>query len=1077
MALAALAAAGIATAADIDIYSGSNAIGAPNVVFFLDNTANWSNQSQAWTPGASWNKCKSLDSVAVTQCKAAIEEVFYADRPASAKRPWESSFSEWSSNESPTQGQVELRALRLVLKALVCDAGESALGVNVGLSLFSPEKGSVLNNGDPVAVIYHAVQPLKGTSSSGSCKAILDKLSAIDANITSPSTKAPQDAHYGAALYEAFKYFGGYTNPSLATGLPGSGGLPVGGSGYGPLRFSKPSSLDDPNAFESGSSQKYKSPLSGDSMCGNNYLVLIGNTYPKEESSSAAPVRFQGINYTPPTLSPITSDTSRFADEWSYFLSNTDVSDIGGIQRVRTYAVNVYNTSPDFAQTKLLKSIAAVGGVGSSGYVEVGGDLFALITAFRNILTEVAAVNSVFTAPTLPVSTTTQGAYLNQLFIGMFRPQANGSPRWVGNLKQYELGLFNGTLDLLDAKGKPAILSGSSFFSPLAQSFWTKDSVFFANLPSGTPPSASDSPDGAIVEKGGVAQILRETNLQSAAGRRVYTLAADGTVAPFTSATGSVMTNFTADEIAWVRGEANVSTGAGAEEFVGSYKNGSTTVNLGTTGARHSIHGDVLHSRPVALNYGGNDIVVYYGSNDGFFRAVDGSKSGSTGGQELWSFVAPEHYGLLKRLRAGTPTLHLPETDSNGAATTPGAGQAAKTYGMDGPIGSFIRYNSGATALTEGIIFATMRRGGKAVYAFDVTDKTSPKVLWKIAGGTGDYAKLAQTWSMAKPLVYKTTSGAPPLLVLMGGGYDPDEDQNKDKVLADRVGNVVYVINGRTGDRLAALQTEYSVPSDVTLADVDGDGTADRAYVADVRGNLYRIDLPATGDPLLAATWSTTQAVKIASMGGKVFFAPDVVVTKSFVAVLFGTGDREKPLLTSTSDNFFIVKDKMGTPGPILTRSDLTKVAQVNNTTMEPEVPAGTIEPVSNPNGCYLGLATNGEKVVNAPVTIAGVTYFSTNRPTPNNAQSCSAGLGQAFAYKFPLFCVAPNPAIRLEGGGMPPSPVGGVVVLTIDGKEQKMPFMIGSGEGGSPFRPSVPKPPIAPVRTRLNWHIDNSNR
>ncbi len=289
---------------------------------------------------------------------------------------------------------------------------------------------------------------------------------------------------------------------------------------------------------------------------------------------------------------------------------------------------------------------------------------------------------------------------------------------------------------------------------------------------------------------------------------------------------------------------------------------------------------------------------------------------------------------------------------------------------------------------------------------------------------------------------------------------------------------MVYIINGLTGARLAALTTDYSVPSDVTLTDVNGDGTADRAYVADVRGNVYRIDFPASGDPLLPDTWTGVSAVKIASLGGKVFYPPDVVVTKNFVSVLVGTGDREKPLTTSTSDNFFMLKDTVGAPrATALTAADLTKVAQIDNTSMAPVVPDGTPSPVNDAEGCYIGLATNGEKVVNAPFTIAGTTYFGTNRPTPANTQSCSSGLGQAFAYQFPLFCVAPPKPTELVGGGLPPSPVGGIVVMNVNGTETKMPFVIGGGTGGSPFKPEKPTPPISPVRTRLNWHIDNSNR
>ena len=88
------------------------------------------------------------------------------------------------------------------------------------------------------------------------------------------------------------------------------------------------------------------------------------------------------LNYTPPTLSPVNSDTSRYADEWTYFLANADVSSEAGVQRVLTYTIDSYKDKPDTGQNKLLKSMAEVGGIGATGYLNVGGDLAALVDAF-----------------------------------------------------------------------------------------------------------------------------------------------------------------------------------------------------------------------------------------------------------------------------------------------------------------------------------------------------------------------------------------------------------------------------------------------------------------------------------------------------------------------------------------------------------------------------------------------------------------------------------------------------------------------------------------------------------------------
>src|SRR5574337_1494391 len=212
--------------------------------------------------------------------------------------------------------------------------------------------------------------------------------------------------------------------------------------------------------------------------------------------------------------------------------------------------------------------------------------------------------------------------------------------------------MVNGKLDLVDRNGKSAVLAGAGFFSPTAESFWTESSVFFDAKPSCTPPSASDSPDGPIVEKGGAAQQLRKVYEQGAAARKVKVLVGNALQDLPANAAFDI---FTADEVNWIRGENNVGAGAGAgaERFNGSYLNSGAAAALGTAGARHSMHGDVLHSRPIALNYGGGDVAVYYGANAGFFRAVNGSKTGAGAGQELWSFIAPDLYPLMARLRSG----------------------------------------------------------------------------------------------------------------------------------------------------------------------------------------------------------------------------------------------------------------------------------------------------------------------------------------------------------------------------------------------------------------------------------------
>lgn len=84
------------------------------------------------------------------------------------------------------------------------------------------------------------------------------------------------------------------------------------------------------------------------------------------------------------------------------------------------------------------------------------------------------------------------------------------------------------------------------------------------------------------------------------------------------------------------------------------------------------------------------------------------------------------------------------------------------------------------------------------------------------------------------------------------------------------------------------------------------------------------------------------------------------------------------------------------------------------------------------------------EQTVNKALTIAGITYFGTNAPSAVSATSCTANLGIARGYAVDyLTGNATGGGTRsgvYVGGGMPPSPVAGVV--NIDGT--KYPFCIG---------------------------------
>ncbi len=168
-------------------------------------------------------------------------------------------------------------------------------------------------------------------------------------------------------------------------------------------------------------------------------------------------------------------------------------------------------------------------------------------------------------------------------------------------------------------------------------------------------------------------------------------------------------------------------------------------------------------------------------------RAINGNQTGSGAGSELWAFVAPEHFASLNRLRENDPQVRYPSTPAAVAGAIP------RNYYFDGPIGAYQN-----TATNEVLLFPGMRRGGRAIYAFNATDPDQPRLLWRINHTMTDYASLGQTWSM--PRISRIKGSTDPVLI-MGGGYDPVAE-DASPAGASTVGRGVYVINMRTGARL-----------------------------------------------------------------------------------------------------------------------------------------------------------------------------------------------------------------------------------------------------------------------------------
>jgi type IV pilus assembly protein PilY1 len=1075
--LAAGVALGTARAEDIDLYVAGSANSAPNVLFLLDNTSNWSNNAQAWNKSDVLAKC-GTDST----CQRYVATVF-------------------GNASSLTQGQVEVRALKLVVNELVC-TNTSPLNVNVGLMLLSANKGSISgsDNSWVGSWMLQAVGPL---SNGGQCNALSSKLDAIDQNITDPKWKAASNANYGGAMFEVFKYFGGYAGPSGV-----SPGTPVRIDAFGPDRYTAAYAEEDRQAFTDGSKTTYQSPIAN--ACGKNYMVLVGNTFPNLEVESTSGgskydkmLRNLGYASTGQIAAPKTGSTMRYADEWAQFLATSDTSNQPGRQGVVSYAIDVYNSKPDAAQGQLLLNIATYGGSGSGGYFKVGGDLRQLINAFKEIFVQVAAVNSVFASASLPVSVNTQGTFLNQVFVGMFRPDPEARPRWAGNIKQYQFALnSNGGLYLADATGVAAIDNGSTgFISSCRSSFWTTDSgSYWASVPQDQTPlnacssastlPTSDLPDGEIVEKGGAAQIQRQANpanrivntcanlacSETSAGKTNFNLSSATTLA---SALGT--TTPSQALVDWIRG-MNTGDGDGG----GVYQLYPPIVSTAT---RPTVHGDVVHARPLAVNYGSgstNDVVLYYGAGDGLLHAINGSQTGTSAGLEQWSFLAPEFLPRMTRLRENTPKIAHPNVPQP---------VAPKDYFFDGGITAY--QERGTTSKVY--LFAAMRRGGRQIYAFDASSRpdatkpaTLPSVLWKFGcphlgddtGCSTGATAIGQTWSQPHALRIKGDSR---VFLIFGGGYDGCEDS--DSCSSASKGRGLFVLDAATGALVTYIDLGSAagrVMADPVPVDINGDGFADLIYTTDTLGNVWRTNIadPTLGgsfDGYAPANWAnrtyriaTVADATDASQHRKIQYAPDVVLLGGTANLFFGTGDREKPLpgssATKVRNRFYGLRDNFEVGGSTANATAPTLIDGrncdgPNDTTLDTgcqvlnvtDLTKDYSTAMNNPlvKGWLIDLSSTSEpyeQVITMPVTTGGYVYFSTYQARANSTASSSCsnlGTARGYAVNFLTGSTRKGDNTReaeFVGGGLPPSPVAGLV--EIGGK--KVPFILGGRQIGS---------------------------
>lgn len=461
-----------------------------------------------------------------------------------------------------------------------------------------------------------------------------------------------------------------------------------------------------------------------------------------------------------------------------------------------------------------------------------------------------------------------------------------------------------------------------------------------------------------------------------------------------------------------------------------SYIKGSRANEGSSTGAlrrRTSPVGDIVNSSPFYVPETDN---LFIGANDGMLHAIDASD-----GTMLFSYVPKGlDFGKLAMLSSQDYTHH---------------------FFVDGGID----VTTQAQGKNRNILVASLGRGGKGVFALDVTQTdpaqiSSSIVRWdrtfQKSGDTDYHADMGHV--LGAPLVRQGNSGK--TIAIVPNGID---SANGKAVL------FVYVLNDdgsldatiRIPTNSDGTASQPNGLSEARAADVNGDGKADYIYAGDLYGNLWKFDVSDSNTnkwdvaekqgntrlPIFTATDPSsvrqpiTAAVALAKHPGT-----------GRIFVMFGTGSyvTNGDLTSTRVQTLYSIIDEGAYP---ITKAQLhhrtIPMTGVDSLGRAARAWESYSELAAGKRGWYVNLgvpspAADGERVVTAPFVRGRALWFSSIIPIPG--EGCDAG-GTGYLNAVDAF-TGTNP--RMQGG------TGSFIDVNQDGVgNDRIAGQTGPGEGG----------------------------
>ena len=427
-----------------------------------------------------------------------------------------------------------------------------------------------------------------------------------------------------------------------------------------------------------------------------------------------------------------------------------------------------------------------------------------------HLLARSRRVNSVFASVSLPVSVNTEGTYLNQVYIGMFRPDSDAFPRWAGNLKQYKLGI--GERPARDAGRRfrqARSTTRTGFITECARSFWTPtttDTYWAFRTARATSPCRGggfrrlELPGRQHRREGRAGLHVRApTTARTAQSDLLETTSCASTLpistartsrrpswVPPTHAEHGQLINWAL--VAWTSTTSRTSTALMTEN-----------ASLGPRRRRAFAPGGGQHERtahrPTSRPRSSCSTAATTACCAPSTATGPPAIGSVAAGEEMWAFMPPEFYRNQAAARQH-------DVESITSATHFARRSPSRTESTGRSLRTGHRTPRPATLW----LFASLRRGGRSIYAFDVstidTDATSPTLKWRDGCPNLATTRAARRLRGNRPdleraKVIKTqrllTSGAggPPIAashVILGGGYDTCEDDDPNTCTRPRQG-------------------------------------------------------------------------------------------------------------------------------------------------------------------------------------------------------------------------------------------------------------------------------------------------